>query len=77
MRLQGFKCDRCGKVVTDMDFCKLGHSEVGEEFLSDFEGLGKMELCDDCYEEFVQGMRNFIAGYMSYFGSGRSEEDEE
>lgn len=76
MRLQGFKCDRCGKVVTDQDYCKLGHSEVGEEFLKEFY-LAEMELCDDCYEEFMQGMRNFLAGYMSYFGSGRSEEVEE
>ena len=77
MRLKGFKCDRCGKVVTDEDYCKLGHSEVGEEFLDDFPELAEMELCDDCYEEFMQGMRNFIAEYMSYFGSGRSEEVEE
>jgi hypothetical protein len=74
MRLQGFKCDRCGKVVTDEDYCCLSEAEVGEEFLADFKELGELELCDDCYEEFVQGMRNFIAGYMSYFGS---EEDEE
>lgn len=69
MRLQGFKCDRCGKVVTDQDYCKLGHSEVGEEFLDDFKELGELELCDDCYEEFRYAMRNFIASYMNYFGS--------
>ena len=64
MRLQGFKCDRCGKVVTDQDYCKLGHSEVGEEFLDDFSELFKMELCDDCYEEFRHLMRDSIGEYF-------------
>ena len=64
MRLQGFKCDRCGKVVTDQDYCKLGHSEVGEEFLDDFSELFKMELCDDCYEEFRHLMRDSIGKYF-------------
>ena len=66
MRLQGFKCDRCGKVVTDQDYCKLGHSEVGEEFLDDydFKELGELELCDDCYEEFRYAMRDSIGEYF-------------
>lgn len=77
MRITGFQCDRCGKIVTDEDYCKLRCDEVGVEFLEDFPELGELELCDDCYEKFVQGMRNFISSYMNYFGSGHNEEDEE
>ena len=64
MRLQGFKCDRCGKVVTDQDYCKLSNEEVGKEFLDDFPEFFKMELCDDCYEEFRHLMRDSIGGYF-------------
>ncbi len=71
MRLQGFKCDRCGKVVTDEDYCKLRCDEVGVEFLEDFPELGKLELCDDCYEEFKFMMRDEI----SYFIDGQGEDE--
>ena len=71
MRIVGFQCDRCGKIVTDADFNRLTEEEVGKEFLSAFEGLGKMELCDDCYKEFRDTMRDEI----SYFIDGQGEDE--
>ena len=64
MRLTGFQCDRCGKIVKDLDYCKLCESEVGTEFLSDYEQLGELELCDDCYEEWRSTMRDCAEKFL-------------
>jgi len=64
MRLSGFKCDRCGRVITDQDYCKLSEDEVGREFLADFHELKGLELCDDCYEEFRSIMRDTIDDFL-------------
>jgi len=64
MRLNGFKCDRCGRVITDQDYCKLSEDEVGQEFLADFHELGGLELCDDCYEEFRSIMRDTLDDFL-------------
>lgn len=64
MRLTGFKCDRCGRVITDQDYCKLSDSEVGREFLADFHELKGLELCDDCYEEFRSIMRDTLDDFL-------------
>ena len=64
MRLKGFQCDRCGKVVLDQDFCRLSKSEVGEEFLDDYKELSSLELCDDCYEEWRDRMRTVAEDFL-------------
>ena len=71
MRITGFQCDRCGKIVTGADPNRLTGEEVGKEFLSDFEGLGEMELCDDCYKEF----RDIVRYDIRYFISGQGEDE--
>lgn len=71
MRITGFQCDRCEKIVPDADPNILTGEEVGKEFLSDFEGLGEMELCDDCYKEFRDMMRDGIR----YFIDGQGEDE--
>ena len=63
MRLKGFICDRCGKIIQDMDYCVLSEDEVGKEFLADYP-LSKVELCDDCYEEWRYRMRRVSEDFL-------------
>ena len=64
MRLTGFQCDRCGKIVKDLDCCKLTEAEVSEELLAGYEQLGELELCDDCYEEWQTTLRDFAEKFL-------------
>lgn len=68
MRLKGFKCDRCGKVVAGEDCWNITDDEAGGQFIDDFN-LQDLELCKDCYDRFCQGMRNYVAEFISCFGS--------
>lgn len=64
MRLTGFQCDRCSKIVKDLDYNKLTYREVGTEIFEDYEALSSLELCDDCYEEWRSTMRDCAEKFL-------------
>ena len=57
-------CDRCGKVIKDGDWCTISEAEVGTDFLYEYDKLGMLQLCDDCYAAFRMKQRNLIKSYM-------------
>ena len=65
MRLNGFKCDRCGSIIRDMDLCcHLSEHEIGDQYPEELHELKGLELCDDCYEAFRDKIRDAIDDFL-------------
>jgi DNA-directed RNA polymerase subunit RPC12/RpoP len=54
-----YRCDRCGKTITETKNPKLGFNLVGN-YPKEFKRINKNYLCTDCQNEYNQIWKKFI-----------------